>query len=85
MDRREELAQQAVALRMAAWRRWRRPLARLGVGIAGATWAAERGDLTSALLALAGGVLGAVPERASPSAFTYILRTERTLKDRWGW
>ena len=83
IDRREELAQEAVALRMAAWRRWRKPLARLGLGIAGATWAAEHGQFTSALLTLAGGVLGAAPEKAQQSAFTYVLRAERTLKDRW--
>lgn len=85
IDRREELAQEGVALRMAAWRRWRKPLARLGLGIAGATWAAEHGQFASALLTLAGGVLGAAPEKTQQGAFTYVLRAERTLKDRWSW
>lgn len=82
IERREDLAEQALALRKAAWRRWRRPLARMGLGIAGASWAVERGDLTSAFLALSGGLLGGIPEDSPRSAYTYLLTAERTLTDR---
>jgi hypothetical protein len=78
-DRRDELADQADALRRLARKRWRMPLARFGLGVAGATVSAAAGSLPAALVAVLGGVLGAKPERPALSAYSYLFAADRVL------
>jgi hypothetical protein len=81
-DRRDELAEQADALHRLARKRWRMPLARFGIGAAGATVNAAAGNIPGAIVAALGGVLGAKPANATPCAYSYLFAAERSLGKR---
>lgn len=81
-DRREELGEQADALHRLARTRWRMPLARFGIGAAGATVSAAAGNIPGAMVAALGGVLGAKPANATPCAYSYLFTAERSLGKR---
>jgi len=81
-DRRDELAEQADALHRLARKRWRMPLARFGIGAAGATVSAAAGNIPGALVAALGGVLGTKPEKSPPCAYSYLFAAERSLGKR---
>jgi hypothetical protein len=61
LDRTEELVDLAADLRESARRAWRKPLAIVAVGAAGAAWTALSGDVVGARLALGGTILGSGP------------------------
>jgi hypothetical protein len=81
-DRRDELTEQAEALHRLARRRWRMPLARFGIGAAGATVSAAAGNIPGAIVAALGGVLGGKPEKTPPFAYSYLFAAERSLHRR---
>lgn len=81
-DRREELANRAHDLRRASMRVWRQPLASVGLGAAGAAWAAGQGDIVAAALAIAAGVVGASLSGADAGAYTYLFRVRDSLSNR---
>lgn len=78
-DRRDELAEQADTLRRLARKRWRMPLARFGLGAAGATASAAAGNLPGAIVTVLGGIIGAKPEKAPITAYSYIVAADRRL------
>jgi hypothetical protein len=84
LDRREELADLASDLRKAARLQWRRPLATLGLGAAGATWLAAGAlhDPVGGALAMAGAIAGAASAQPAATAYSYILDARRTLGSR---
>lgn len=79
LDRREELADEADRLRRLARKSWHRPLARFGLGAAGAAWSLTEGNIPGALLSLGGGILGALPDKFHSSAYSYLFNAERSL------
>ena len=78
-DRRDDLAEQADALRRLARKRWRMPLARFGLGAAGATASAAAGNVPGAIVALLSGILGAKPAGTPGSAYSYLFAADRSL------
>lgn len=78
-DRRDELAELADSLRRLARKRWRMPLARFGLGAAGATASVAAGNIPGAILAALGGILGVKPEEQSACAYSYLFAAERSL------
>lgn len=78
-DRRDELAEQADVLRRLARKRWRMPLARFGLGAAGATASAAAGNVPGAIVALLSGILGAKPEKTPVSAYSYLFAADRSI------
>lgn len=78
-DRRDELAEHADALRRLARKRWRMPLARFGLGAAGATASAAAGNIPGSIIAVLGGILGAKPEKHPLCAYSYLFAAERVL------
>ena len=78
-DRRDDLAEQAEALRRLSRKAWRRPIASLMIGAVGAAWATAHGDPVSALIQLGQGVVGAAPTEARPSAYSYVFRVQERL------
>jgi hypothetical protein len=78
-DRREELVERAHDLRKQSLRVWRQPLASIGLGAAGAAWAAQQGDLVAAGLSLAAGVVGASVTKPNAGAYTYLFQVRDTL------
>jgi hypothetical protein len=83
-DRREELTDLAGELRKAARRQWRRPLAALSIGAAGAAWlaAGPLHDPWGGALALAGSVLGLAPGEPTATAYSYVFEARRTFGSR---
>jgi hypothetical protein len=83
-DRREELADLADELRKTARRQWRRPLANLSLGAAGASWlaAGPLHDPLGGALALATTLLGLTPGQPEATAYSYILTAQRSLGSR---
>jgi hypothetical protein len=81
MDRREELADKADALRKVARRAWKRPLANVAMGAAGAAWQASAyHDPLGAALAFGTGVLGAADGSAvDAGAYSYLFSAYREL------
>jgi hypothetical protein len=79
LDRREQLADTADQLRRLARTSWRRPLATLGLGIAGSAVALATGNPISAGLTAAGALLGLRRQADPASAYTYLFRAERQL------
>lgn len=63
-----------------AGKRWRMPLARFGLGAAGATASVVVGNIPGAILSGISGLLGARPEKAPDSAFSYLFQAERRLR-----
>lgn len=78
-DRREELAEQADVLRRLARKRWRVPLARFGLGAAGATVNLASGNVPAAVISALGGILGAKTDKSTPTAYSYLFEAERSL------
>lgn len=78
-DRREELAEQADALRRLARKRWRVPLARFGLGAAGAAFNLASGNVPAAIISALEGILGAKIEKSAPTAYSYLFAAERAL------
>jgi hypothetical protein len=84
LDRREELADLANDLRKTARRQWRRPLATLSLGAAGASWlaAGPLHDPVGGALALAGSILGLASAQPAATANSYILDARHTFGSR---
>jgi hypothetical protein len=84
LDRQEELADLANDLRRTARRQWRRPLAALSIGAAGASWVVAGAALhpLAGALALASTVLGLAPSQPTATAYSYVLDARRTLGSR---
>jgi hypothetical protein len=78
-DRRDELADLAHELRRTSIRTWRQPLASIGLGAAGAAWAAGQGDIVAAALSMAAGVVGASISRPTAGAYTYLFQVRDGL------
>jgi hypothetical protein len=78
-DRRDELGEQAETLRKVSRKRWRTPLARLGLGCAGAGASLATGNVPGAVVAGIGGLLGARPEAKPDSVYSYLFAAERRL------
>jgi hypothetical protein len=78
--RSDELVDAAEDLRRISRTWWRRPVATMGVGIAGAVWTASHGDTASAILSLLGGAVGAAgfPPRLQGS-YSYLFEARRSL------
>jgi hypothetical protein len=72
LDRREGIADRAFQLRRTAMRSWRRPLASISLGAAGAVWSAAHGDVISAALSLAAGAIGASEASFDAGAYSYL-------------
>jgi TolA-binding protein len=71
--RQEEIENALDNLRRTA-RGWRKPLASLGIGLAGATWSALHGqDLVGAALAALGALAGMSLPRNETTAFSYVI------------
>lgn len=75
-----ELVDAAEDLRRISRTWWRRPVATMGVGIAGAVWTASHGDTASAILSLLGGIVGSagLPPRMQGS-YSYLFEARRSL------
>jgi len=84
LDRQEQLADQAADLRRAARRAWRQPFAGFSLGAAGAVWeAVGHHDLVTALLALGGGVVGALAlSGQAAGAYSYVFEAQQGLGTR---
>jgi Family of unknown function (DUF6236) len=84
LDRREELADLANNLRRTARRQWRRPLATLSLGAAGASWlaAGPLHDPVGGALALAGSILGLASAQPAATAYSCILDARHTFGSR---
>jgi hypothetical protein len=84
LDRQEDLADQAADLRRAARRGWRQPFASFSLGAAGAVWeAVGKGDVLTALLALGGGIVGALASaRQTAGAYSYLFEAQQGLGAR---
>jgi hypothetical protein len=89
LDRQEKLADQAADLWSTARRAWRQPyrqpqLASLSLGAAGAVWeAVGHHDLITALLALAGGIVGALASSGrTAGAYSYLFEAQQGLGSR---
>jgi hypothetical protein len=78
-DRREELADRADALRRLARKRWRGPLARFGLGAAGASVNLATGNVPAAIISALGGILGAKTDKSTPTAYSYLFEADRSL------
>jgi hypothetical protein len=78
-DRRDDLAEQADALRQLSRKVWRRPLASVMVGAVGAAWATAQGDPISALLQVAQGSVGAGPATDRPGVYAFVFRVQERL------
>jgi hypothetical protein len=78
--RRNEIADAADELRHLARTWWRgRPLASFGLGLAGAVWSGSQGNWPAAVIALAGGAVGASNRPELTSIYSYLFRAERSL------
>jgi hypothetical protein len=75
-----EIADAAEDLRRTARTWWRRPIATIGLGIAGAAWSGASGDVPSAVLSLLGGIVGSVGS-APPiqGSYSYLFEAQRSL------
>ena len=84
LDRQEDLADQAADLRRTARRGWRHPFASFFLGAAGAVWeAVGKDDVLTALLALGGGIVGALASgRQTSGAYSYLFEAQQGLGTR---
>jgi hypothetical protein len=84
LDRQEKLADQAADLRRAARHAWRQPFAIFSLGAAGAVWeAVGHHDLVTSLLALAGGIVGALASSGQTAgAYSYLFEAQQGLGTR---
>lgn len=78
-DRREELADTADALRRLARRSWRRPLATVGIGLAGSAVSFAVGNPVGGALGGVGALLGFRRQADPASAYTYLFRAREQL------
>jgi hypothetical protein len=78
------VAAKANDLRKTARRQWRRPLATLSLGAAGASWLATGPlhDPVGGALALAGSILGLASAQPAATAYSYILDARHTFGSR---
>jgi hypothetical protein len=89
LDRRDDLADQTADLWYTARRAWRQPfrqpqLTSVSLGLAGAVWEAlGHHDPITALLALGGGIAGALASSKKPAgAYTYLFEAQQGLGTR---
>ncbi len=87
LDRQEKLADQAADLRRAARRAWRQPFAIFSLGAAGAVWeTVGHHDPITALLALGGGIVGALASSGQTAgAYSYLFDAQHGLGTRSRW
>jgi hypothetical protein len=78
-ERREELGGEADRLIRVARTWWRRPLASVSIGLAGAAWEAAKDDWPCGIIARAAGVAGAGGKPGDTGAYSYLFRSERTF------
>ncbi|HXG26527.1 MAG TPA: hypothetical protein VNL94_06720 [Candidatus Binatia bacterium] len=87
-DRREEMADEAHSLRKTAMRAWQtaQPVASVGLGVVGATWAVQEGNLGWAALNLALGIVGAALPQSEVGAYSYLYSVRDAFgSGRIGW
>jgi hypothetical protein len=78
-DRREELADTADYLRKLARRSWRRPLATVGIGLAGSAVSFAAGNPAGGALGGIGALLGLRRQADPASTYTYLFRAQDRL------
>jgi hypothetical protein len=82
ISRRDELADEADRLKRIARTWWRRPIASVGVGVAGAIWSATRGDWPASVISLLGGIAGAGGKPEMASAYSYLFKAQSRFGTR---
>lgn len=79
IDRHLELADEADRLKRLARTWWRRPVATIGVGMAGAVWSGAQGDWASSIISLLGGIVGAGGKPDARSAYSYLFKAQSKI------